>query len=116
MSSAGYMAIMEERSRQELVKGYSADLDDTYKRGELLRAANCYWHADETPENMPAEWPWDSLSWKPSKDRRRNLEKAGALFMAEADRLNRANAEYAEIEAVLYKVDEIAKELTDSAV
>lgn len=36
----------------------------------------------------PQRWPWDAGWWKPS-DRRRNLVKAGALILAEIERLDR---------------------------
>ena len=36
----------------------------------------------------PKNWPWDAGWWKPS-DRRRNLVKAGALILAEIERLDR---------------------------
>jgi hypothetical protein len=36
-------------------------------------------------------WPWDRKWWKP-KDRRRDLVRAGALILAEIERLDRAAA------------------------
>jgi len=36
-------------------------------------------------------WPWHPLQWKPTpKDRVRELVKAGALIVAEIERLQRA--------------------------
>lgn len=63
-------------------------------RGDLICAAYCYakyanWPAfKDTP---PIDWPWDARSWKPG-DARRNLVKAGALILAEIERLDRAEA------------------------
>lgn len=107
----GAQRIFMERARQVDVEGYSTALDLQYERGELVRAANCYINAEETPEDsMPAEWPWDSSSWKPTT-RERNLEKAGALLLAEADRLDRTAVFFGDVEEILYRVDQIAKEL-----
>jgi len=39
----------------------------------------------------PKNWPWNAGWWKPS-DRRRNLVKAGALILAEIERLDRLAA------------------------
>ncbi|GAG33310.1 unnamed protein product, partial [marine sediment metagenome] len=39
----------------------------------------------------PEIWPWDPSWWKPT-DERRNLEKAGALIVAELERLDRLEA------------------------
>lgn len=36
-------------------------------------------------------WPWDESWWKPT-NRRRDLVKAGALILAEIERLDRAEA------------------------
>lgn len=40
---------------------------------------------------MPVSWPWDFQWFKPSDDRR-NLVKAGALILAELERLDRAHS------------------------
>lgn len=104
--------INEERRRQQSVEGYSVRSDSQhYSRGELLRAANCYLHAEDIPEgSMPAEWPWDSLSWKPTT-RGRNLEKAGALYLAEADRRYREVMSQSAVQEAVDKATAVAKEL-----
>lgn len=108
---SGKARIFKERARQIDIEGYSPSSDEQYTRGELVRAANCYVNAEETPEgSMPAEWPWDSMSWKPTT-RERNLEKAGALLLAEADRLHRTATFFGDADAVMDRVDDIAKEL-----
>lgn len=40
-------------------------------------------------DDPPRNWPWHRVWWKPST-RRRNLVKAGALILAEIERLDRA--------------------------
>lgn len=81
-------AILAERERQVAVEGWTAAHDDTHVEGELVAAARCYFEL--VTERPPASWPFDAAAWKP-KDRRRNLERAGAFLMAEADRIVRFN-------------------------
>lgn len=53
-------------------------------------AAACYIMADDDPRaDVPELWPWPSEWWKPT-DVRRDLVKAGALILAEIERLDRA--------------------------
>ena len=98
------MRIYEERERQIRSEGWSAEHDDAHTHGELRRAAECYErapalrspqstvHSPPSPLHIPPKgWPWDPEWWKPSTDRARELEKAGALFLAEAARQSRAN-------------------------
>ncbi len=96
--------VLAERRRQVEVEGWSAEHDDTHSRGEMASAAACYatgldlWtgykQADRKGQAtlISAErvWPWSGW-WKPT-DRRRNLVKAGALILAEIERLDRAAA------------------------
>jgi len=82
--------VIAERERQQTVEGWTPKHDDTHNRGELSRAAICY--ADPLNEmraSPPAKWPWDATWWKP-KDRRADLVRAGALILAEIERLDRA--------------------------
>jgi hypothetical protein len=93
--------IRQERDRQIKVEGWTREHDDEHDNGEMLRAAVIYLHwgtdrqqpviDDETDprDGTPEGWPWDMKWWKP-KDRVRNLERAGALCLAEKDRLARA--------------------------
>lgn len=90
--------ILAERKRQIDTEGWTANHDDEHGNGELLRAAMVYlWHGtDKAPTEMkkngaPLGWPWD-VEWFKPRDRRRNLIRAGALMLAERDRLLRANA------------------------
>jgi len=94
--------IEAERRRQIEVEGWSVEHDDKYRHDELATAAACY-AAPEAVYWGPAlsratlEWPWVAQWWKPSDgkrgrplDRRRDLVKAGALILAEIERLDRA--------------------------
>lgn len=93
--------ILAERSRQISAEGYTPGHDDEHDGGELAAAASAYvfaaadrlhpmsqgdggFTASEPPMMMPQEW-----SFKPD-DPRRMLVKAGALIIAEIERLDRA--------------------------
>jgi hypothetical protein len=77
--------IAAERVRQIEAEGWTPEHDDAHDVGELADAAACYARG----EQMSSVWPWSDEWWKPS-DRRRNLIKAGALIVAEIERLDRA--------------------------
>ena len=86
--------IGKERLRQIDREGFSPESDDGYLDGELLRAAACYLLnlvVPKSPHRWPGLWPWPSLWWKPTNPRR-DLVKAGALILAEIERLDRAAA------------------------
>ena len=84
--------VMNERNRQVNEEDFDHHNDDTYICGELADAAACYAlcargdAADKA--QLPHEWPWDSDWWKPTTTRR-DLVKAGALILAEIERLDR---------------------------
>ncbi|MEQ4541173.1 MAG: hypothetical protein ABN479_19770 [Billgrantia sp.] len=94
-------AIAAERVRQVNVEGWTPEHDDQYQHGELILAAGGYaaYAADEASHWAalrrrekgvpPPGWPWSAEWWKPTT-RRRDLVKAGALIVAELERLNRA--------------------------
>lgn len=83
--------VLAERQRQISEEGWTPEHDDKkHLPGELELAAASYLCADEGSA-PPAIWPWDWSWWKP-KDRRRNLVKAGALILAELERIDRAAA------------------------
>ncbi|MCE9664492.1 hypothetical protein LY622_13720 [Halomonas sp. M5N1S17] len=88
-----YLAVYHERMRQLSTEGFSRERDDEYQHAELAYAAASYAYqaANTCTDNAPAIWPWDRKWWKPS-DPRRNLVKAGALILAEIERLDRAAA------------------------
>lgn len=104
--------IAAERQRQINAERWTPVHDDTHTDGSLARAAACYalpepeiarrteqvWpprgeYPVHVPYDVPKLWPssWHSKWWKPT-DRRRDLVKAGALILAEIERLDRAIA------------------------
>lgn len=93
--------VLSERERQKSVEGWTPEHDDEHGTASMAAAAGCYAFsaASEYAENThwsnkrfdAAEqlWPWDREWWKPSTSRR-DLVKAGALIIAEIERLDRA--------------------------
>lgn len=77
--------IAAERRRQIEVEGWTPEHDDAYVHRDLAKAAACYatGHVDR--------WPWSLKWWKPS-NYRRSLVKAGAIILAEIERLDRLPA------------------------
>lgn len=75
--------VLAERERQKAVEGWTPAHDDGHTDNELSRAAACY------AIGNAALWPWSMRWWKPT-DRRRDLVKAGALVLAEIERLDRS--------------------------
>lgn len=86
--------VLHERERQISEEGWTPAHDDQHKNGEMAKAAACYLACDGNSTDRYAVmlWPmeWDLKWWKP-KDRRRNLVRAGALVLAEIERLDRLN-------------------------
>lgn len=93
--------IANERKRQIEREGWTPEHDDGHDDGELLRAAVIYLHHASPPHyhgeailltydpnGVPMGWPWEPRWWKP-KDRLRDLARAGALCLAERDRIER---------------------------
>lgn len=94
--------LIAERRRQVEAEGWSAEHDDYHTDGGMATAAACYalqataiggdcnesWvrHYEDAAKRL---WPWDSEWWKPA-DPRRMLVKAGALILAEIERIDRA--------------------------
>ncbi len=87
---AAIIDIIAERRRQQSVKGFSTQQDDSYVLGELAAAAISYIEPMAATEYWPADWHDDSF--KPS-GYRRNLVKAGALISAEIERFDRATGQ-----------------------
>jgi hypothetical protein len=81
--------IAAERQRQIETEGWTPEHDDEHGKGELADAAACYAHGELIRDEADGFlWPWDEDWWKPS-DRRRELIKAGALIVAEIERIDR---------------------------
>jgi len=88
--------IAAERKRQIEVEGWTAEHDDReHPHGELTKAAAAYALGEGVLGGSPwvwiRLWPWSPAWWKP-KNRRRDLIRAGALIVAEIERLDRASA------------------------
>ena len=87
--------VQAERRRQIEVEGWTPERDDGYTFGELARAGAAYAAQSLCAEDAeldcgpPKWWPWSADWWKPT-GRRRMLVKAGALILAEIERLDRA--------------------------
>lgn len=84
--------VLAERQRQVTAEGMTHLNDDAYYENQLSQAAGCYaMHAFNNGQRnfVPACWPWDESWWKLTTPRR-NLVKAGALILAEIERLDRA--------------------------
>lgn len=95
-----WLDVQAERRRQVEAKGFDANHDDMATRGQIARAAGCYaLHAGGIGTDWPDGirngsalfWPWDKEWWKP-RTARDNLVRAGALVLAEIERLDRAAA------------------------
>lgn len=97
--------IAAERERQISVEGWTPSHDEAHKLGEMAGAAAIYaLHACgfENPHAIEAKrhavthrvrvWPWADAWWKPSENPVRDLVKAGALIVAEIERLQRAQS------------------------
>lgn len=98
--SSAAIDVLAERDRQQDVEGWTPEHDDAHDDGEMAKAAACYaWISAQSNtlrdvfDGPPPTWPseWDSWWWKPTT-RRRDLVKAGALILAEIERLDRATA------------------------
>lgn len=85
LKSQAAVDVLAERRRQIDEEGWTADHDDEHTKGQLAAAATCY------VTGRSLYWPWLRSWWKPTT-RRRNLVKAGALILAEIERLDRATA------------------------
>lgn len=98
--------VLAERRRQVEQEGWTPEHDDEHDPGVLASAAAAYagWAADmlyplstgdgdrDREGAPPVAWPWDKSWWKPTTPRRA-LEKAGALILAEIERIERAKVE-----------------------
>lgn len=90
--------IAAERARQIEAEGWTPEHDDQHDNGDMAKAAGCYalqaaGIGTDWPEGVrngsTLFWPWHRDWWKP-KDRRHDLIRAGALLVAEIERLDRA--------------------------
>ncbi|MDR9972770.1 hypothetical protein [Enterobacter cloacae] len=85
-------SIIAERQRQQSAEGWTHEHDDQYGESQLLWASSCYVLNTIQPFNrIPMDWPWSPEWWKPTNPRR-DLVKAGALILAEIERIDRQEA------------------------
>jgi hypothetical protein len=95
--TAAALDLLKERDRQINSKGHSSEQDDQYMNGELADAGSVYAFWANTfnlgliAHTPPSCWPWPPEHWKPTSQRHM-LIKAGALILAELDRLDRLQA------------------------
>lgn len=101
--SVGVKDLLTERRRQVRVEGYTLEHDDQYTKGQLAEAASVYafWaapsgyppdaHLDYLNTKLPRCWPFGPEQWKPT-NQRLMLIKAGALILADLERLDRLEA------------------------
>ena len=94
--------VLAERQRQQSIEGWTPEHDDAHKGGELSRAAGSYainagaalffngGSDTSVCDTPPYGWPWGPEWWKPTNSRR-DLVKAGALILAEIERIDRQN-------------------------
>lgn len=89
--------VLAERQRQISVEGWTPRHDDEHDDGSMAAASAAYSYYAAGGGYLKARslWPWGDNWWKPGdwlneSDRRRNLVKAGALILAEIERLDRA--------------------------
>ena len=83
-----WIDVQAERRRQVEAEGWTPEHDDLYCAAELPRAAAAYILSGANDE-APAIWPFSAKWWKP-RDARANYMRAGALILAEIERLDRA--------------------------
>lgn len=89
-ASPAARAIITERGRQIAIEGYKPERDDCYSFGELAMAAAAYAASAGGGRAIARKlFRWDDVHWKPSTPRR-DLVKAGALILAEIERIDRA--------------------------
>jgi hypothetical protein len=81
-------AIADERARQR--RRFDAAHDDRLRDRQLFRAANCYFEHGimGLGDSRPKDWPFRPAEWRPGTAER-DLIRAGALFQAEVERIER---------------------------
>lgn len=83
--------VLTERQRQIESEGWTPEHDDEHWDGSIAQAAAAYaYSASGLGRSHGRLWPWHPDGWRPT-DRRRDLVKAGALILAEIERLDRAS-------------------------
>jgi len=82
--------VLAERRRQVEQEGWTPEHDDQHEDCDMALAAIVYAEsAVGYHTSCPDTWPWSPKWFKPTTPRR-DLVKAGALILAEIERLDRA--------------------------
>ncbi|TJV68575.1 MAG: DUF550 domain-containing protein [Mesorhizobium sp.] len=94
--SAAVFDVIAERCRQVEGEGMSAEKDDAYGDGEMAAAGAAYAFSAATAGRYLAAdpvgfWPWSLDWWKP-RSPREDLVRAGALILAEIEKIDRDSA------------------------
>lgn len=109
--------ILVERRRQVEEEGYLAEHDDLVGSDELLQAGIAYAVATLEGDSQAVDWwPWEDEYWKPTRDKVRDLTKAGALIAAAIDAELRRRAELARLSGLGKAMDPPARRVTTSPV
>lgn len=87
-SNGGWRDILAERRRQIDAEGYTLEHDDAHVHGEIANAAADYALPGQSP--LSGSWAAD----KALKPRRQQLVIAGALILAEIERIDRIPAAF----------------------
>ncbi|MBR8279752.1 hypothetical protein [Burkholderia vietnamiensis] len=82
--------VLAERRRQVEAEGWTAKHDDAHTGSEMALAAASY-AMSAAGFSCGNIWPWDWHWYKPTTPRR-DLVKAGALILAEVEKIDRAAA------------------------
>lgn len=88
------LSVIAERQRQQSAEGWTTEHDDDHSCGEMALAASSYAqyaHRKPIAPAIPFNWPWEP-EWFKQQGPRRDLVKAGALILAEIERIDRAAA------------------------
>lgn len=91
-----YTKLAREMIDAERARHPQLGYDEAHDRGrefQLGAAGNAYaWHADKSLRygEVPVGWPWAAEYWKP-RTPRRDLTRAGALYLAAADAASSRN-------------------------
>jgi hypothetical protein len=81
--------IAAERRRQDEIEGYASQHDDEHDDETLAQAAAVYATPAGLRGSLGFSWPWHAGPGLKPGDRVRELVKAGALIVAEIERLQR---------------------------
>lgn len=110
--------IRAERERQILEEGHNLHRDKVFGHENLVLAAATYEMEPKDRQEIPHSWPWHISHWKPTahegvRGRIRELQKAGALYMAAKAVMESNGLEIPLKQAVCQKVDLMAEMIAE---